>query len=361
MGRVTIAKVTMNEVARAAGVSQSSVSNAYNRPNKLSEEQRAHIFAVAKELGYAGPNPMARSLRTGRAGAWGLVLNEKLAFAFDDPTMLLLLRGISNVCDELNVSLTLLPVPGSSMSSPDILQQKTQLIRDAHVDGFLAYFMPEDSPALEIIRARGTPLVTIDSPRLDWAGFVGIDDYAAAQLSARHILEMGHRRIVIFADRLSVDPYMGFVSEARLASATDAIARDRVNGFLDTFREAGLGEQDIQVFEAGGYLAGVARAAAGELLDTSDCTAIVACSDTLAFAAITEINGRGLSVPEDISIIGFDGVPDSAKQHLTTVRQPLVRKGTSAAEMLARILAGRDVDHDVMSVQLIERGSVKRP
>lgn len=348
----------MYDVARAAGVSQSSVSNAYNRPDKLSEEQREHIFAVAKSLGYAGPNPMARSLRTGRAGAWGLVLNEKLTFAFDDPTTLMLLRGISGVCDDLNVSLTVLPVPGQAMANAEVLRQKTQLIRDAHVDGFMAYFLPEDSAALDIIQARNTPLVTIDSPRLDWAGFVGIDDYAAAQLSARHLLQMGHRRIVVFADRLSPDPYVGFVSEARLMASKEVIARDRVRGLLDTFRQADLADQDIQVFEAGGYLPGIVRTAAGELLDALDFTAIAALSDTLALAARAEMADRGLIVPQDISIVGFDGVPDAVRHDLSSVRQPLVRKGKRAAEMLADLLAGGKVTHEVMDVHFVERKSV---
>ena len=350
----------MYDVARAAGVSQSSVSNAYNRPEKLSEAQRAHIFARAKDLGYAGPDPSARSLRTGRTGAWGLMINERLAFAFDDPTTLMLLRGISSVCDELDVSLSLLAVPGAVQSDRELRDRKMRIVRDAHVDAFMAYFMPEDSPVLDAARARNLPMINIDSPRIDGAGFVGIDDYAAAQMSARHLLDMGHRQIVVFADRLNPEPYKGFVGDARLAGARDVIARDRVRGFLDTFAAAGLGDDDVQVFEAGGYTPGVARTAAGELLDTGVCTAIAALSDTLALAALSEMADRGIAVPEEMSIIGMDGIPESAKANLTTIRQPLVGKGKRAAEMLVALQDDGMPVHELMDVYLTERGSVRK-
>jgi len=98
---------TMHDVAKAAGVSQAAVSYAYNRPHKLSEARRAHILAVAEKLGYAGPNPAGRSLRTGQVGALGLMITDSLPYAFDDPATTELLTGIPEVGELAEVALTL--------------------------------------------------------------------------------------------------------------------------------------------------------------------------------------------------------------------------------------------------------------
>ncbi len=102
---------TLLDVARAAGVSRSTVSYAYNQPDRLSDETRARVLAAAREVGYAGPDPMAASLRRGRAGAIGVLFTEKLSYAFADPGAVLFLRGISSVAEDADVGLTLLPVP----------------------------------------------------------------------------------------------------------------------------------------------------------------------------------------------------------------------------------------------------------
>jgi len=100
---------TLKDIAAAAGVSRTTVSNAYNRPGKLSAAVRVRVLAAAQELGYPGPDPIARSRRTGRVGTLGVLLAEALTFAFDDPAAVLLLRGVAEVGQAADVGLSLPP------------------------------------------------------------------------------------------------------------------------------------------------------------------------------------------------------------------------------------------------------------
>lgn len=187
--------VTMRDVARQVGVSQAAVSYAYNRPEKVSAEQRERIFAVAEELGYAGPNPAGRVLRTGKVGALGLVLTDSLSYAFHDPGAASLMRGISEVGELAQVALTLLPAPLATV--PEAAADTSLAL----VDGFLIYALPDAHPMVNLVLKRGLPVVAIDGPQLPGHSFVGIDDHSAARSAAEHLLTLGHRDVGILASR----------------------------------------------------------------------------------------------------------------------------------------------------------------
>jgi len=173
-------------VARAVGVSPSTVSNAFNRPERLSPALRERVLRTAAELGYGGPDPVARSLRSGRAGAIGVVFRRSLADAFDEPATVELLRGLSDVTDPRRLALVL--VPGLPEPHPSI----GPAVGNAAVDGLIVYSMAADDPLFQAARRRRLPTVIVDSPAVaDLAasgngpattdpGFVGIDDRAAA-------------------------------------------------------------------------------------------------------------------------------------------------------------------------------------
>lgn len=337
----------MMDVAEACGVSQASVSYAFNKPERLSPEQRANILRIAKEMGYGGPDPSARSLRTGRTGAWGLLINEQLTFALDDPTTMHLLRGVGMVCDATDTALSLLPVPVGGN-----VKDKIRLVQNSLVDGFLAYFMPSNSRVLDAALARGVPLVTIDLPRIDGVSFIGIDDAAGAEAAATHILELGHRKIAILIDRLMPDQTRGFAAEERVRNSVDPIGRDRLKGYRKVFAAAGIDPLSVPVFEAGGYNSAIARAAASDLMDLVDVTAVIATSDTLAIAVKLEMAARGYSAPQDYSVIGFDGIQAASEHGLTTIKTPLVEKGRRAAEMLRNAIAGETFEHILLETKL---------
>ena len=193
---------TLLDVARAAGVSRSTVSYAYNQPDRLSDETRARVLAAAREVGYAGPDPMAASLRRGRAGAIGVLFTEKLSYAFADPGAVLFLRGISSVAEDADVALTLLPVPpvgGGALAA----------VRGSAVDGVIVFSLPEEHPAVLAAVERRLPMVRVDMDAGPGEPVVRVDDRGGARAVAEHVLSLGHRRIAILADRLVDDDVRG--------------------------------------------------------------------------------------------------------------------------------------------------------
>ena len=131
-----------------------TVSNAYNRPEKLSPELRERILAKADELGYAGPNALARSLRRGKTGVLGIVLGEALVYAFEDPATVEFFRGLADA----GIALHLVPATGG--------EGDTALVLDAAVDAFVLYALPDGHPLVEAVLRRRLPVVVQSGPHL---------------------------------------------------------------------------------------------------------------------------------------------------------------------------------------------------
>jgi DNA-binding LacI/PurR family transcriptional regulator len=360
--------VTMKDVAVAAGVSAASVSNAYNRPGKLSGSQRAHILRVAQRLGYTGPHPGASSLRTGTVGAFGLLITDWLYYAFEDPATVQLLRGIAQVSEMADVALTLLPVGGKLPELAAVhggeehgVVRDWPAVRRSVVDGFLVYSLPDNHPAITTVLNRKAPVVIIDSPRVEGVSFVGIDDRRAAREAAMHLLDLGHQNIGVLVDRLLPDGNVGFVSQARLKRTLDAVARERLAGVNDALKTAGSSLARIPIVEAGGFLTADARPAVETLLAKHAVTAILATTDVLALAALEILSERGLDVPGDISVIGFDDLPAAGPAGLTTVAQPLVDKGRIAAETILQAMDGQTVGSIILPTRLEVRATTAAP
>src|ERR687886_85869 len=148
---------TMRDVARVAGVSPMTVSYTYSQPERVSAEAAARVRAAARELGYPGPHPAARSLRRGRVDTLGVVLGERLSYAFDDPQAARFLAGVSDVCAAEGVGLTLVPITGAASDGRRVAQASV----DAVVD-------------------TGLPAVVHAGPDTRGLPVIGIDDRAAA-------------------------------------------------------------------------------------------------------------------------------------------------------------------------------------
>jgi DNA-binding LacI/PurR family transcriptional regulator len=314
-------------VARAIGVSPSTVSNAYNRPDQLSPALRERVLRTAAKLGYAGPDPVARSLRTGRAGAVGVIFHERLAYAFDDPAAVLLLQGITEATDEHGLAVVLVP------GSPDAADGAA--VRSAAVDGLILHGLLDDDPLVAAAIGRRMPTVVVDAPAVEGLDFVGIDDAAAAEAALRRLLELGHRRLAILGFSLSrgadgpIDPRRG--------TPVATVAWRRIDGCARALDGAGLGWDDVPVEQCPTSTIEAGRTGAHDLLDRSDCTALFAFSDPLALGAKLAARERGLAVPDDLSIVGFDGTAP-AGDRLTSIHQPQREKGCIAAERLIRAL-----------------------
>lgn len=321
---------TLASLAAELGVSRTTVSNAYNRPDQLSPQLRRRVLDTARQLGYPGPDPVARSLRTRRAGAVGLLLTEGLSYAFRDPAAIGFLEGLTLECEEAEQGLLLVPA-----SLETDLARTAASVHQAGVDGFVVYSVPDDDPHLAAVLERPLPTVVCDQPRVDGVDHVGIDDSAAMLGMGRHLIDLGHRRIGVICMRLSREQHDGLADVARQRAAHYHVQRERLAGLAEAFGTVLVDWARVPVVERFHHTTVSGASAAAELLDLDPgLTALVCTSDVLGIGALQEVRRRGLRVPEDVSVTGFDGVPEADRAGLTTVRQPVLQKGSAAGRLL---------------------------
>ena len=303
--------MTLATVAEALGVSAMTVSNAYNRPEKLSPELRERILAKADELGYAGPNVLARSLRLGKTGVLGVVLGEALSYAFEDPASVEWLRGLAGA----GVALHLVPATGG--------EGDAALVLDAAVDAFLLYSLPDGHPLVEAVLRRRVPVVVQSGPQLEPYPFVAIDERAAAAAAAEHLRSLGHTRLAVLSLPFSLAGRAD--RPLRVERPLHRVTRGRLEGYgVDVGREVELNDR------AHG------EAAAGALLDGPEPpTGLLCMSDELAIGALRAAAARGLSVPAELSVVGWDDTREGERAGLTTVRQSLREQGRLCAKLIA--------------------------
>jgi DNA-binding LacI/PurR family transcriptional regulator len=344
-------KPTLRHVAEEAGVSLGTASNAFNRPDLISEGLRDRVLQAAARLGYGGPDPAARRLRTGRTGALGLIFTDRLPYAFDDEAAVLFLRGVANALENSGAGLLLIP------TSPT-REEGSRVVRGAAVDGFIVFSTPTGDPRLEAALARGLPTITVDEPFDVPTPFIGIDDHGGAEAAARHVVELGHERVAIvsFPERAVDDPTLPF-----------DVARDRLAGY-----QAGLGDawNPGLVLTAYSNRPDDGRRLFEELREIDPPpTAVLAMSDALAAGIVRSAVDAGMRVPSDLSVVGFDGVPLGAMTDppLTTVAQPNEHKGELAALALLDMLEPENREDDtapprtILPVELLVRGSTAPP
>jgi DNA-binding LacI/PurR family transcriptional regulator len=311
-------RVRLRDVAERAGVSVGSASQAFGRPELVSEELRKRVLAAAEALGYPGPDPAARRLRTGRAGAVGLIFAERLGYQFTDPAAPAFLRGIAAGMQEAPTGLLLIPDSRNR-------NEAARTVREAAVDGFIVYSTPQNDPRVEAALARLVPFVTVDRPRGAATPFVGIDDRAAARSAAEHLRELGHERVAVLSFVTALGPGGSLeldLSAERLEGYKEGLAEAWDAGLVRTVRPNAPEP---------------ARDATAELLRAPDPpTAILAMSDILAIGALEAAAEEGVTVPEELSVVGFDDSPVAlhATPPLTTVAQPHEEKGRLAARWL---------------------------
>jgi DNA-binding LacI/PurR family transcriptional regulator len=334
------------------------VSNAYTRPDQLSPRLRDRILAAAAEVGYAGPDPVARTLRTGRVGAVGVLMSDRLSYAFSDPAAVLFLDGLAEALEPDGAALLILP--GRDGGGPPV-----ELVRHAAVDGFVTYCLADDDPALAAVRARSAPLVLVDHAAGAGEGSVRIDDPGGAASVVAHLVGLGHRRIGIVSFELARDRRTGLVDAARWRSAAFAGTRERLGGCLDALADAGIAGPAVPIWECPYNGRQPGREAATALLARRPRpTALIALSDELALGVLEAAHDIGITVPLDLSVTGFDDVPAAAvaSPPLTTVRQPLRAKGEHAGRRLLELRAGRPAKRTRrLPTELVVRASTGRP
>lgn len=353
-------RATLASLAAELKVSRTTVSNAYNRPDQLSADLRERVLATAKRLGYAGPDPVARSLRTRKAGAVGLVLTEALNYSFSDPAAVSFVAGLAESCEEAGQGLLLVAVgPGRSLA------EGSAAVLAAGVDGFVVYSVSDDDPYLQVVLQRNVPVVVVDQPKnVPGASKVSIDDRKAMRELAEYVVGLGHRDIGMLTMRLGRDRIAGAVAVAspeRLRSPHFHVQRERINGVRDAMTAAGLDPDSLTVVESYEHLPTSGGAAAAVALEANPrITALMCTADVLALSAMDYLRARGIYVPGQLTVTGFDGVPEALGRGLSTVVQPNLEKGRHAGRLLHMPpRSGLPVD-DVLETELI-RGRTAGP
>ena len=382
-------RVTLKDIARALKVSPATISNAYNRPDQLSPGLRARILDTARTLGYSGPDPLASSLRRGRAGAVGVVYDATLSYAFADPAASLFLGGLARALEEQSLGLLLIPSPNSQSptsanptrtnpNSPGSrgLPEATDLkrVQSASVDGFIVYSAQSGSDLLRAVMGRGLPVVLVDQAQASGAAHVGvahigtahigIDDAGGAREAARHLLDLGHRAIGVLS--LEFGPPDGATPPTGQLRGTVTAAREAQMSYhttserLRAYRQAAAGVKGaaLHVMEAQDNTPQEAETLALELLGSRpEITALLCMSDVLAQGALGAARTLGLHVPAQLSVVGYDDVPSSAALGLSSVHQPTAQKGELAGRALLELLSGGAARALTLPTRLMVRGS----
>ena len=345
--------VRLSDVARAAGISLGTASNAFNRPDLVRPELRDLIEATARELGYTGPDPVGRLLMGAKAHAVGVLPPGDLpvSHAIGSPYFRDFMRGIAEVCDQYDASV--LVVSGAK-------ERKTWASRNALVDAFILGHVEE----VELVsaRPRRAPFVLIDMEAGPQVHTVSVDGRNGARQAAEHLLSLGHRRFAIASVlRRPADPiwHPPGESDRRLAGAFP-LDIEKLRGYADALASAGVSIADAPIVEFS-LVSPYVEAGAHTLLDRCpEATAVLAMSDRQAVAILAEARRRRIDVPRDLSVVGFDDAESApfADPPLTTIAQPIVEKGRIAARILFENAAPSQV---VLPTRLIVRASTAAP
>lgn len=333
--------VTIRQVAETAGVSIQTVSRVINNRYDVAAETRQRVQGAIQQLGYQ-PNAIARGLASKRSQTLGIV-----TYDFSDQFFTQVVTGAEREAHRHNYFLML----GSTVCGPNEEPKYLRLLTERHVEGVLLARLEggqDDEIHLRELSELGVPVVVtgFHPDRYDFH-LVDIDNHAGGYLAARCLIENGHRRIATITGPL-----------------TSQSARDRLAGYQKALAEAEIPYDERLVVE-GEYSHRSGYQAMQQLLERKvPFDAIFSHNDRMAIAAISALRAAGLRVPEDISIVGYDDIPEAefAVPPLTTIRQPAVEVGASAVRLLFNMIDHPETPPQkvILGVELIRRESVAR-
>lgn len=344
-----MARVTLQTIAEHVGVSRMTVSNAFSRPDQLSADLRARILDAAQELGYSGPDPAARALASGRTGVVGMVLTNSPRDAFTDEVAVGFVRAVAGSLGDAGYSLVLL----HSSSHDGVVPA-----RDVAMDGAIIYSCTPRTKAVTALTERRLPIVTVEGAPVTGMPSISLDNSAGAYEAAQHLIELGHSDIAIVVPTVDADDEPPSESVMATASSTTA---GRLDGWIRALTEAGItprivGTPSLAIDE-------ILKSRIGRMLDAAP-TAVLAWSDLGALEVMEQARARGIRVPEDLSIVGFDDSPLAARVSpaLTTVHQDIDAKGEAAAAALLAMMRNDPMPaSQVLTTRLVTRDSTRPP
>ncbi|MCL4488090.1 MAG: LacI family transcriptional regulator [Chloroflexi bacterium] len=327
-------RVSIKDIARAAGVSHSTVSRALSNSPLVSGETRDRIRLIAQELGYS-PNAIARGLVTQQTRTVGVIVTT-----IADPFIGEVVRGIEELAADNGYRVFL----GTSHSDPIREVNLVKGFREWRVDGVIVASSRVGALYIPLLNEIGVPVVLINSQQEGpYVHSVAVDNVEGAEQATRHLLSLGHRTV----------GYIGGPSD-------HSSHRDRLTGYRYSLTEAGL------LFDPSLVLPGNGRADSGNqvasLLDHSPAATAVFCyNDLTAIGVVHALLRRGLRVPADLSVVGFDDIEYASfvEPPLTTIHQPKDEMGRLAMRMLIDLLNGDQVTNVMVPGELVVRESTR--
>lgn len=332
-----MSSLTLEKVAELAGVSRSTVSRVLNGQTGVKPGVRQRVWQVIEETGYQ-PNMAARALASNRTGIIGLIIPHAVSTLFADPYFPRLIQGITQVCNANDLSLTLFLFH----SEDEEANLTNRVLTAGFLDGVIMASSHFNDPLIPALVAYEMPLVVLGrQDRYPQISFVDVDNLNGAYAATSHLLRIGYRRV------------------AHITGPLDVVAGlDRLAGYKKALADKGrpvepelIAEGDFT--EPGGYMA-------MQRLLAARPDAVFAASDLLAMGGWRAIREAGLDVPRDVALVGFDDLmPNAGRPRLTTIRQPVVRSGIEAVNVLLDVIANGTVPprRVILDTQLVIRES----
>jgi DNA-binding LacI/PurR family transcriptional regulator len=331
--------VTMDEVARAAGVSQATVSRVVNGNPRVNSDAKRQVERAIERLGFV-PNVAARTLVTRRSDSIGVVITEPATRVFGDPFFAQVLRGVSAALTARRQKLVLF-LPQDPTEERDL----EPYLLAGHVDGVIMYSLHGDDPLPAQLHARGIPVVVGGLPPVGaTVSYVDNDNRGGALLATGHLLGLGRRRVGTVTGPLDMPA-----------------AIDRVAGYHEALQIAGVRPEQALESE-GAFTQESGVDAMRRLLESApDLDGVFVASDLMAAGALQVLHEAGRRVPQDVAVIGFDDAPIAltTRPTLSSVRQSLDAMGRELANLVLASIEHRDqvVRKVVLATELIVRES----
>jgi DNA-binding LacI/PurR family transcriptional regulator len=338
-------RTTSFDVAKMAGVSRTTVSFVLNKVQgvSISEETRQRVLDAAKKSNYH-PDAAGRKLVSGKSYTLGLVLRQSHEQVFADAFLPRVLLGVEQAVTTHGFQVLLKSL------EPDDHDGYMRLINENHVDGIILSGPRQDDTEIIRLHGEGFPIMLMGQLPDCEIPFVDIDAVDGAACAVRHLIGLGHRWIAMITN----------------ASLEYTSAQQRYSGYLKALQETGI-DLNTSYLREGNYTPSSGYSAMNELIQGSPLpTAVFVASDVVALGAILAIKRNGLSIPEDIAVVGFDDIPlaEYYDPPLTTVRLPAYELGWAAGERLVRLANGEDADLEgelLESELIIRQSSLGKP
>ncbi len=330
--------LTLEEIGKLAGVSRSTVSRVINNHPNVSAKVRQNVERVIRETNYS-PHLAARTLASQRSYIIGLVIPRSLQAFFGDPYFARLTQGIAQAANTYDYTFSLFLLENREIEDRLI----PRITRPGFIDGLVIQSTSADDKVLSRVIEGSIPYVIAGRPlHHSNVTYIDVDNFSGAVMAVEHLIQLGRQRIATIMGPQDISPGL-----------------DRSLGYKQALAEHGI-QIDKNLMAEGNFTEESGYQAAKQILPFKP-DAIFAASDSMAIGAIQAIKEAGLSIPQDIAIVGYDDLAPAryANPQLTTIRQPVLRFGAAVFKILLEIIDGKtnEPQNTILDVELVIRES----